>query len=205
MYPLFCTFRNSKSYKIRGTLQNKGVQNKGYRTVIEFLVKKYFCHFFSLSKYLLRVQKNVKNQVENGQQSLKWLMLPHGLKLMRLLDSSLQKNLQFFVNVKGAGSSLYLNRCVKTEFVKRNFRNGSLTKKSKTRRNVTSINTSKTKTMKMFATQKAQLWRKRKKSTLFLCPLATLLVLSAASGQSLLKSNKIMFKFSHKIQLFNVL
>ena len=34
LYPLFCTFRNPKSYKIRGTLQNKGVQNKGYRTVI---------------------------------------------------------------------------------------------------------------------------------------------------------------------------
>ena len=36
MYPLFCTFRNPKSYKIRGTLQNKGLQNKGYRTVLRF-------------------------------------------------------------------------------------------------------------------------------------------------------------------------
>ena len=24
LYPLFCTFRNRKTYKIRGTLQNKG-------------------------------------------------------------------------------------------------------------------------------------------------------------------------------------
>ena len=33
MFPLFCNFRNGKSYKIRGTLQNKGTQNKGPPTV----------------------------------------------------------------------------------------------------------------------------------------------------------------------------
>ena len=37
MFPLFCNFRNEKSYKIRGTLQNKGTQNKGPPTVVQDL------------------------------------------------------------------------------------------------------------------------------------------------------------------------